>query len=367
MTPPLVSIVINSYNYGRFLGGAIESALAQTYPHTEVIVVDDGSTDSSRAVIASYAKRIIPILQENSGQAAALNAGFERSRGALILFLDADDMLHPQIVATTVDVFRHDPQVVRVQYRLALIDAEGAPTGETTPPHRRPIAHGDLARSVFAYGDDIAWLPTSGNMFTAAMLRRIFPIPVSAYRICADYYLSNLSPLYGRVAAVETVGGYYRVHAANRHYVAWLDPERTRQNIVRTVYTHTQVQAAAHRLGLTGASSGRVAALSVTFPANRLVSLRLDPARHPLPSDTRFGLARRGIWAAWRRPDLALSARMMYTVWFTALACVPSVGAAAWLAEQLFYPGASGLRLRAWLANQRGSRPVLAHKRGAGE
>lgn len=62
---PLVSIIINNYNYGRFLREAIDSALNQTYPHVEVIVVDDGSTDGSQEIITSYGDRVIPVLKEN--------------------------------------------------------------------------------------------------------------------------------------------------------------------------------------------------------------------------------------------------------------------------------------------------------------
>ena len=77
---PLVSILINNYNYGYFLGAAIESALSQTYQNIEIIVVDDGSTDNSREIIAHYGNHIIPILKENGGQASAFNAGFAASR-----------------------------------------------------------------------------------------------------------------------------------------------------------------------------------------------------------------------------------------------------------------------------------------------
>jgi glycosyltransferase involved in cell wall biosynthesis len=68
---PLVSIIINNYNYGRFLPDAIASALRQTYERVEVLVVDDGSTDHSREVMTSYGDQIIPILKENGGQASA--------------------------------------------------------------------------------------------------------------------------------------------------------------------------------------------------------------------------------------------------------------------------------------------------------
>src|SRR5215469_1766841 len=78
---PLASIVISSYNYGRFLPDAIDSALGQTYSRTEVIVVDDGSADHSREVIAGYGERVLPLWKDNGGQASALNAGYRASKG----------------------------------------------------------------------------------------------------------------------------------------------------------------------------------------------------------------------------------------------------------------------------------------------
>ena len=79
-----VSVIINNYNYGHFLGAAIDSALTQTYAPIEVVVVDDGSTDDSRNVIAGYGSRIRAVLKVNGGQASAFNAGFAASTGAVI-------------------------------------------------------------------------------------------------------------------------------------------------------------------------------------------------------------------------------------------------------------------------------------------
>ena len=92
---PLVTILINNYNYGRFLKDAIDSALNQTYRNLEVIVVDDGSTDDSREIIAAYGNKITSVLKENGGQASALNAGFAASRGEIICLLDSDDSFDP--------------------------------------------------------------------------------------------------------------------------------------------------------------------------------------------------------------------------------------------------------------------------------
>src|SRR4051794_40007232 len=100
MNPPdTASVIITNYNYGRWLGEAIDSALAQADAEVEVIVVDDGSTDDSPDVIASYDGHVHAVFQANAGQAAAINAGFAASRGDPVLFLDADDVLLPHAVA----------------------------------------------------------------------------------------------------------------------------------------------------------------------------------------------------------------------------------------------------------------------------
>ena len=86
---PLVSIISN-YNYERFLEEAIDGALDQTYSNVEVIVVDDGSTDDCRRIIAGYGKRIVTVSKENGGQASACNVGFQASKGEIVIFLDAE-------------------------------------------------------------------------------------------------------------------------------------------------------------------------------------------------------------------------------------------------------------------------------------
>src|SRR5690242_14754403 len=96
MTSPLVSVVIPAYNYGRFVGEAVDSVLAQSYPHVETIVVDDGSQDDTRERLAHYGNRIRYIYQQNQGLPAARNTGIRHSSGELIAFLDADDTWHPR-------------------------------------------------------------------------------------------------------------------------------------------------------------------------------------------------------------------------------------------------------------------------------
>ncbi|MBV9080300.1 MAG: glycosyltransferase family 2 protein, partial [Elusimicrobia bacterium] len=90
---PKVSVVVSCYNYGGYLASAVQSALAQTYPNIEVVIVDDGSTDDTPEVVKwlSTDPRVVSVRQSNQGQAAAKNAGILRSGGDFIAFLDADD------------------------------------------------------------------------------------------------------------------------------------------------------------------------------------------------------------------------------------------------------------------------------------
>src|SRR5690349_6912099 len=95
---PLVSIVIPSYNHARYLAAAIESVLAQDHPRVELIVIDDGSTDGSAAVLEKYRGRFHWEVQRNQGQAATMNRGWRLSRGEILAYLSADDVLLPQAV-----------------------------------------------------------------------------------------------------------------------------------------------------------------------------------------------------------------------------------------------------------------------------
>src|SRR5690349_16045680 len=92
---PSVSVVIPTYNYGRFIAESVESAIRQTFPPYEVIVVDDGSTDGTGSIVKRFGEKVRYIRQENLGVCAARNHGVQVSKGKVIAFLDADDRLEP--------------------------------------------------------------------------------------------------------------------------------------------------------------------------------------------------------------------------------------------------------------------------------
>ena len=108
-TKGLITVVIPVYNGARYLGEAIESVLAQTYQATEVIVVDDGSTDGSREEAAKFSPRVRCVPQPNAGAAAARNHGVRESHGEFIAFLDADDLWMKEKLALQLAAFSNDP------------------------------------------------------------------------------------------------------------------------------------------------------------------------------------------------------------------------------------------------------------------
>ncbi|NJR48858.1 MAG: glycosyltransferase family 2 protein [Leptolyngbyaceae cyanobacterium CSU_1_3] len=181
MNLPFVSIIINNYNYGRFLESAIDSALRQTYPHVEIIVVDDGSIDDSRKIIASYANKVLPVLKPNGGQASAFNAGFAASRGEIICFLDADDLMLPQRIETVVHILTTQPDLMWGYHQVRQIDAAGNPIGDAPRPNETEQVFRFDVRDEIEQGF-LRQLPlplpgTSGFCFRRSHLQKSYPCP----------------------------------------------------------------------------------------------------------------------------------------------------------------------------------------------
>ncbi|HVO55116.1 MAG TPA: glycosyltransferase family A protein [Solirubrobacterales bacterium] len=330
-----VDIVVNNYNYGRFLPAAIESALAQTHPRVNLIVVDDGSTDDSRERLHQYEDRATVVLKENGGQSSALNAGLERCRGDVVIFLDADDLLAPVAAAQAAAAFAADPAVVKVQARMEVIDETGSPTGELKPPEHLPLPSGDVSQAELAGPFDLTWLPTSANAFRTESLAPIRPIPGEDLRVGADYFLVHLSALLGRVVSLESVGSYYRVHGGNSYEPqrADLDLAQLRLTIELCQATSEQLLRTASRLGIP--HPARI--LSIADLGNRMISLRLAPEQHPIPSDTRAGLLADAVRAARRRQGVGLAMKTLFVLWFAAMALAPRALARG-MAERFLFP-----------------------------
>lgn len=338
-----MSIIINNYNYGRFLQEAIDSALGQSYPSIEVIVVDDGSIDQSREIILSYGEPVISVFKENGGQASALNAGFARSHGEVVIFLDADDILLPHTAQQVAEIFQANQNVAKVMFRMEIIDQQSVQTGTISPPLRL-LRSGDLRQHVLAFPFDMTWMATSGNAFAASVLHQIFPIPEQVYgRVGADWYLSHLTTLFGLVTFLDSVGAYYRVHGSNNYELshATINLAHIRQTITYAYATCVYIKQFAEQLGLHNVPSKAEDLLSVSFLANRMVSLKLDRTQHPIKEDKIWRLFLLGVTASLRRFDVSLPVKLLFLLWFAVMVPAPKP-LAWWLAEKFFVPEARG-------------------------
>ncbi len=213
---PLVSVLINNYNYGRYLRASIDSALHQTYSNKEILVVDDGSTDSSRKIIASYGDKIIPILKENGGQTSTYNAGFIKSKGSILILLDADDTLLDGALEKIVPFF-NKKDIVKVHWPLLIVDEKGKSEGAFMP--KSQLSEGDLKKIVIENGpQSYTSSPSSGNAWSRNFLKKIFPFPeiernTEFGSAGADDSMSSLAPLFGKVGTIKDPQATYRIHS----------------------------------------------------------------------------------------------------------------------------------------------------------
>jgi glycosyltransferase involved in cell wall biosynthesis len=207
-----ISIVICNYNYEAFVDAAIRSAIEQDHPDVEVVVVDDGSTDGSRAVIERWGGAVRRIFKANGGQVSAYNAGFAEATGDVVIFLDSDDVLDRGACRRIELAFT--PDVVKVHYRLRLIDASGAPVSGVIPSR---LAEGDLADRLIEQAELYDSAPGSGNAYRTSALARLMPIVEDAHdRHGADFFTIYAISLLGRVAAAgQAPLGSYRVHRSS--------------------------------------------------------------------------------------------------------------------------------------------------------
>jgi glycosyltransferase involved in cell wall biosynthesis len=132
VSDPLVSIITPVYNGEQFLLEAIESALAQTYQNFELLIVNDGSTDNSKAIITNYLNntKIRYFEQQNAGVAAARNLALRNANGKYIGFLDQDDLWLPDKLSTQIRFLETNPEIAFVHSRQSYIQADGTPIAD---------------------------------------------------------------------------------------------------------------------------------------------------------------------------------------------------------------------------------------------
>lgn len=311
-----ISILINNFNYGEFLACAIESALAQEHPDIEVIVVDDGSSDDSVQIARGFGARVKLLTQENGGQGSAYNSGFAQVTGQIVIFLDADDWLYPNAAAAVAAAWQ--PGTTKIQFRLALVNRTGQPTGRYIPRSMNADDALALVREFGAYGSP----PGSGNAFETEFLRRILPLEESLWRTAADTVPILLAPMHGEIISLEQTLGAYRLHRreAGKDLLLGNAPEGLWHEYERIVLSKAFAETEMLKLSLQPRTPLRFAPWE-----SRIVALCIRFGG-PKPSDgtpPRPHLALDTIVSVWRWPPWSWKAKLVLSTWLVLLYLLP--------------------------------------------
>lgn len=229
---PAVSVLITSYNYGQFLGQAIESALGQSYSPHEVIVSDDGSHDDSCEIAEGYSRRGEPVRLlrgKHQGMAGSLNAAFKASSGAIVCLLDADDYFLPGKIEAVVSAFCSEPGAGFAVHRAQMVDQHDRHRG--VYPLLRSLPRGDCLEATLHNAGVLMGLPPSSSL----SLRRevalsIFPISThfSGY---AEQVIHRIAPLVTSICAIDRPLSVWRLHGRKDHDSACVAAERLEREL----------------------------------------------------------------------------------------------------------------------------------------
>ena len=271
-----LSVVIANYNYEHYVATAIESALALRWDDVEIVVVDDGSTDGSPAVIASYSDRVQVLFTENGTQRVAANRGYAMTTGDVVVFLDSDDVLPPDLPERLAEVWA--PGVSKAQFRMQRIDEAGRSIGSPFPEYRPVPTPAEIRRwasRTTAYPTP----PGSGNAYARSFLDRIFPVGPSV-GAASDSACLAAAPFFGDVVTVPGVVVGYRRHGANDSNLL-ADARRFPREVARARERWTFAQEAA------GAAvvDERPLFRSRELLQLRVAARRVAPDERPLPGD----------------------------------------------------------------------------------
>ena len=218
MTRPTVAAVVVNHNYARYLPAAVDSVLAQDAPFDEVVVVDDGSTDDSREVLARYRDRVTVVEIANRGQLGACRAGLDATGADYVYFLDADDHAVPELVATVTPALAGRP--VKVQFQLRGVSDSAGELHSVFPT----FPDGYDAAAMRADNEALGFYvcpPTSGNLYHR---RSLLDLPLDAVdqRDFIDGPPTLALPYVGEVVSLPVPLACYRLHGAN--HSQWSEP-----------------------------------------------------------------------------------------------------------------------------------------------
>jgi glycosyltransferase involved in cell wall biosynthesis len=312
-----LSVIIANYNYRAFVGAAISSALAIDWADKEVIVVDDASTDDSKSVIDGFQGRVLAYFRPKSHQLGAHRFGFARSSGSVIILLDADDLLEPEVMHEVAKVWR--PGVSKVQYRMNLIDASGTQLGSAIPQFP-PATDPEKLRRAFLRTMAYTTPPGSGNAYSRDFVQKAYAITPPTMR-WSDDVLLTLAPMLGDVLTLRKPLARYRIHAANDGVLRSLDAAKLRNRLQQDVEKACLFKSVSqqHHLHIPRDPLGR----SLHHLQYRFASYLVEPSAHPFPGDRLVSLVSRLVFSTTTSSQMSLRDKTLLLAWIVACALLP--------------------------------------------
>lgn len=306
------TILINNYNYGRFLAKAIQSALDQTWPQVQVLVVDDGSSDDSLEIAARFAgSNYMVLAKPNGGQNSAIACGLVRARGDYTIILDSDDWLKPE-ACETIAMALEGQRPNGIHYRLDKMDLEGRLTGRY--PVLPFVSHNQRAH-LLRHGT-IPTAPTSGNAYRTDFLRTAFGhiLPGTWF---SDGYLAMAAAWTQQTICLDQTLGTYTVHGGNVSNAAGRDQARRfrNNNFAIDHYRHFYAWLKAR-----GEDPPRIEEMFDAYVWQAILYFKLKAKAYPeysLADCRRFGMKR---FCVASQHGLAKQAKNILFIWMGSLA-----------------------------------------------
>lgn len=243
------SVLVNTYNHGRFIDACIVSLLDQTRRPDEIIVYDDGSTDDTLVRLRRFEKHITVIAgvrqprPAHVAQAHAIYSAFQRSTGDLVFLLDGDDCFLPDKIESYLRAYVSAPDVALIHGPMLKIDESGVPLGSSNEPRKHVRNH---LHEIYRQQDVDFYYPTSSLAFSRGYLTRILPLDLSdGLRLWTDTRLSMAAPLFGSVVTLPTCHAFWRRHSRSHSLKTRSHTLQLQQTLMRTKIFNTF----AHRRG----------------------------------------------------------------------------------------------------------------------